>query len=412
MLTRQDCTELDANDALADLRGKFRLPEGVIYLDGNSLGAMPGDVPDKLMHTIEREWGKDLIRSWGTADWFAMPEKLGDRIGRLIGAAAGQIVVCDTTSINIYKALRAAMRMRSERSVIVSELGSFPTDLYMIEGAIGGDGAYSSRLLGRDGEKIEDLLDEDVAVVLLSNVDYRTGRLHDMEAITRSAHDCGALIIWDLCHSAGVVPMKLDDLGVDFAVGCTYKYLNGGPGSPAYIYVSRRHHDSANQPLSGWWGHAAPFAFEPSYKPTEGVRRFLCGTQPILSMKGVEAAMDLFDGMDMTLIRQKSQKLGDTFIRLVEQHPSCRALELASPRDAEKRGSQVSFDFVNGYPVIRAMIEKGVIGDYREPGIMRFGLAPYYLRYVDLYDAVQIMAKCIEAEVWNIPAYVERETVT
>lgn len=412
MMTRDECARLDAADPLAPLRDQFSLPQGVIYLDGNSLGALPKGAVDVLSRAVTQEWGEGLIRSWGEADWFSLPERLGARLGRLIGAAPGQVVVCDGTSLNIFKALHAAMGLRPDRKVILSELGSFPTDLYMIEGATSIAPGYTTRLLGRDGDNIADLLDDQVAVVLLSNVDYRSGRLMDMEAITRAAHDAGALVIWDLCHSAGVVPMDLDGMGADFAVGCTYKYLNAGPGAPAYIYVAERHQDAARQPLSGWWGHAAPFAFESGFRPIQGIRRFLVGTQSILGLKGVEAAMDLFDGIDMQAVRAKSQRMGDLFIELVEQHPDCAALRLLSPRDASERGSQIAFDFAEGYPVIRAMIEQGVIGDFREPGLMRFGLAPYYLRFTDLYDAVEVMADCMRREVWTDPEYRQREAVT
>lgn len=412
MLTRENCAKLDAQDELADLRHEFRLPDGVIYLDGNSLGAMPERAVRVLSRTVEEEWGQGLIRSWGAADWFSLPERLGDRIGRLIGAAPGQTVVSDSTSINIYKALRSAMALRPDRKVIVSELRGFPTDLYMLEGAITAGEGYSTRLLGRDGDDIGDLLDDQVAAVLLSNVDYRSGQLMDMERITKLAQEAGALVIWDLCHSGGVIPMDLDGLGVDFAVGCTYKYMNSGPGAPAYIYVAHRLQAEARQPLSGWWGHAAPFEFESSFRPTDGARRFLVGTQSILGLKGIEASMDLFDKIDLRAIRRKSQKLCDIFIQLVEQHPDCQPLELASPRDADQRGSQVSFDFADGYAVVRGMIEQGVIGDFREPGLMRFGLAPYYLRYVDLFDTVEVMADCMRRKVWTDPAFSTRETVT
>lgn len=412
MLTRDDCITLDTQDPLAPLRDKFLLPDDVIYLDGNSMGALPAGAVEKLSRTVEQEWGNGLIRSWTTEDWYDLPATLGDRLGRLIGAAAGQMVVSDGTSVNIYKTLRAAMGMRPGRKVIVAELGSFPTDLYMLEGAMGTDQGYSSRLLGRDGDDIADLLDDQVAVVLLSNVDYRTGKLMDMERITRLAHEAGALIIWDLCHSAGVIPMDMDGMGADFAVGCTYKYLCGGPGSPAFVYVAERHQDAALQPLSGWWGHAAPFAFESGFRPISGARRFLVGTQSVLALKGIQAALDVFDELDMITIRRKSQALCDTLIQLVEQHPDCQDLDMVSPRDADQRGSQVSFDFVGGYPVIQAMIDKGVIGDFREPGIMRFGLAPYYLRFVDLFDAVEIMADGMRNKVWEDPAYAQREAVT
>ena len=412
MLTREDCIALDAQDEMAHVREAFQLPEDIIYLDGNSLGALPKRSVAALSATVEQEWGEGLIRSWGTADWFSLPERLGDKLGTLMGAAPGQTVVSDSTSINIYKALRSAMALRPDRKVIVSELGSFPTDLYVLEGAMSVDESYSARLWGRDGDQLEDLINEDVAVVLLSHVDYRSGKLLDMEAITKLAHDAGALIIWDLCHTAGVVPMELDANNVDFAVGCTYKYLNGGPGSQAYIYVAQRHHAEARQPLSGWWSHAAPFAFESTFRPTEGARRFLVGTQSVLGLKGIEASLSLFEEMDIHAIRRKSQKLCDLFIELVEQHSDCQTLRLESPRDADQRGSHVSFLFDNGFPVVRAMIEQGVIGDFREPGIMRFGFAPYYLRFVDVYDAVEILADCMRRKVWENEAYNVRGAVT
>jgi len=412
MLTRDDCAALDRADPIAHLRDAFRLPEGIIYLDGNSLGALPEATVGLLARTVEREWGEGLIRSWGEAQWFTLPQRLGDRLGALIGAAPGQTLVCDGTSLNLYKALKAAIALRPGRRVIVSELDSFPTDLYMLEGATEGLPGYSTRLLGRDGDDIAALIDGDVAAVLLSSVNYRTGALLDMEAITRLAHQAGALVIWDLCHSAGVVPTPLDAIGADFAVGCTYKYLNAGPGAPAFIYVAQRHHASARQPLSGWWAHAAPFAFESGFRPVDGIGRFLVGTQSVLALKGVEGALDFFAGVGMAAVRAKSQALGDAFIRLVEQHPDCAGLKLASPRNAEKRGSQASFLFDHGYPVVRAMVEAGVIGDFREPGLMRFGLAPFYLRFADLFDAVECMAGCMRREVWRDPRYVRREAVT
>lgn len=412
MLTREDCLTMDAQDGLAENRAAFHLPEGLIYLDGNSLGAMPKATRDVLTRTIDTEWGTDLIKSWSKAEWFTLPERLGDRLGALFGAAPGQTVVCDGTSLNIYKALRAAMDLRPDRSVIVSEKGSFPTDLYVTEGAMRAKPGMTRRLLGEDGDSIEALIDDQVAAVLLSNVDYRTGQLLDMEKITKLAHDAGALVIWDLCHSAGVIPMSLDAWNVDFAVGCTYKYLNGGPGAPAYIYVAERHHDAAQQPLSGWWGHAAPFEFDHRYQPSTGIKKFLVGTQGILGLRGVDAALDYFDTADLPALRRKSQALCDLMIKLVEQHPALGALKLVTPRNAEERGSHVSFYFDEGYPVVKAMIEQNVVGDFREPGIMRFGLAPFYLRYVDIFDAVEVMADCMTREVWKDPAYQTREAVT
>ncbi|WP_313135915.1 kynureninase [Paracoccus jeotgali] len=409
MLNREECADLDRDDPLAHMRDRFILPEGVIYLDGNSLGPLPKAAVAMLSHTVEQEWGQGLIRSWDDAGWFDLPQRLGDRLGRLIGAAPGQVVACDGTSINLYKTLRAALSLRPDRRTILAEAGSFPTDLYIIEGAAEG---HRTRLLGRDGDTLDDLLDDDVAVVVLSHVDYRSGALLDMRELTAKAHRAGALVIWDLCHSAGVVPVELDGCEADFAVGCSYKYLNGGPGAPAFLYAAHRHHEASRHPLTGWWGHAAPFAFEREFRPQDGIRRFLTGTQPILGLKGVEAALQLYDDVDLAALRAKSRALGDSFIALVEQHPDCAALQLASPRDSDVRGSQVAFTFPHGYAVIRAMIEQGVIGDFREPGLMRFGLAPLYLRHTDLFDAVEIMADCLRRQVWTDPKYQTRAAVT
>ena len=301
--SRAACAALDADDPLRALRERFFIPDGLIYLDGNSLGPMPRAAVAAFTRTIEQEWARDLIGSWNSAGWFELPARLGDRLGALIGAAPGQTVVCDTTSINLYKAIHAAIGMRPGRDVVVAEAGSFPTDLYIIEGAMASGGRAIQRRLVRHDVPIEDLLDERVAVVVLSHVDYRTGELLDVADITRKIHAVGALVVWDLCHSAGVIPFAFDADEVDFAVGCTYKYLNGGPGSPAYVAVAQRLLAQARNPLSGWWGHAAPFAFERDFRPDEGIRRFLCGTQPILSMRGVEAGLDALDGVGVDVLR-------------------------------------------------------------------------------------------------------------
>ncbi len=402
-----DIAELDANDPLAPVRERFYLPDGLIYLDGNSLGPAPKAAFDDLKRVIENEWAEGLIASWNDAGWFASPKALGDRLGGILGAGPEQTVVCDTTSINIYKAVSAALGLRPGRNIIVSELDSFPTDLYMIE-SLGAE----VRLLGRDGNSLEDLIDNEVAVVLLSHVNYRTGFLFDMAGITRLAHDAGALIVWDLCHTAGILPIKLDADNVDFAVGCTYKYLNAGPGAPAFIYVAERHLADARQPLSGWWGHARPFAFEAEYGAHPGIEKFLCGTQPILSMGGVRAGLDALEGVGIETVREKSLKLTGLFMDLCAPLCAEYGLELATPREDVLRGSQVSFTFEHGYAVIRAMIERGVIGDFREPGLMRFGFAPLYLRYADIARAVEIMGRCLSEMVWQNPAYATRAAVT
>ena len=403
-ITRAACVERDCTDPLRSLRDRFIIPDGIIYLDGNSLGPMPRAAAGILSRTIEQEWGHDLIRSWNSAGWFDMPVRLGDRVGALIGAAPGQTLVCDTTSINLYKAIQAAIGLRPGRDVIIAEEAAFPTDLYIIEGAMNSAGRpMQRRLTGRDGPSLDALIDGKVAVAVLSHVDYRTGALLDVAAITEQVHKAGALIVWDLCHSAGVVEIGFDLHAVDFAVGCTYKYLNGGPGSPAFIAVAQAHQADAQQPLSGWWGHAAPFAFDRDFRPHQGIKRFLCGTQPIISLRGVEVALDAMAGAEAAALRQKSLALTDLFIaRVATLLPE---LAILTPREAALRGSQVAIAFDKGYPVVRAMIERGVIGDFRAPDIMRFGFAPLYVRFQDVWDAAEMLADCITKEVWRDPRF-------
>ena len=403
-VARAACVERDAADPLRSWRDRFVIPEGTIYLDGNSLGPMPRAAAGILSRTIEQEWGHDLIRSWNSAGWFDMPLRLGDRIGTLIGAASGQTLVCDTTSINLYKAIHAAIGLRPDRDVIIAEEAAFPTDLYIIEGAMKSAGRpVQRRLIGRDGPSLDALIDRKVAVAVLSHVDYRTGALLDIAAITRRLHDAGALVIWDLCHSAGVVEIGFDPHAIDFAVGCTYKYLNGGPGSPAFIAVAEAHQAAAQNPLSGWWGHAAPFAFDRDFRPDHGIKRFLCGTQPIISLRGVEVALDAMRGAEVAALRQKSLALTELFMaRVTDRLPG---LEIVTPEQPSLRGSQVAIAFDKGYPVIQAMIERGVIGDFRAPNIMRFGFAPLYVRFQDVWDAAEILADCIAKEVWRDPRF-------
>jgi kynureninase len=410
-IARAACVERDATDPLRSLRDRFFIPEGIIYLDGNSLGPMPRAAAGILSRTVEQEWGRDLIRSWNSAGWFEMPVRLGDRVGALIGAAPGQTLVCDTTSINLYKAIHAAIGLRPDRDVVVAEGDSFPTDLYIVEGAMGSAGRpMKRRLIGVDGPAIEALLDRNVAVVVLSHVNYRTGELLDMAAITKTIHDAGALVVWDLCHSIGVVEIEFDRHAIDFAVGCTYKYLNGGPGSPAFIAVARAHQATAQHPLSGWWGHAAPFAFDREFRPDPGIKRFLCGTQPIISLRGVEVALNAMDGVEVAALRQKSLALTELFMaRVAALLPD---LEIVTPRQSSLRGSQVGIAFDRGYAVVQAMIERGVIGDFRAPDLMRFGFAPLYVRYQDVWDAAEILADCIKAEAWREPRFNRQLGVT
>ena len=411
LTSREACVARDSADPLRSLRDRFVVPNGLIYLDGNSLGPMPRDAAALLRDTIERQWSQDLIRSWNDAGWFDLPLRLGDRVGALIGAAPGQTVVCDTTSINLFKAIHAALTLRPDRDVIIAEDKSFPTDLYIVEGAMkSARRPISRRLIGTDGPSIEALLDRRVAVAVLSQVNYRTGALLDIAAITRQLHDAGALVVWDLCHSIGVVEIAFDRDALDFAVGCTYKYLNGGPGSPAFIAVATAHQAAAQHPLSGWWGHAAPFAFDRDFRPDRGIKRFLCGTQPIISLRGVEAALDAMTGVEMAALRQKSLALTELFMaRVTALLPG---LDIVTPRQPSLRGSQVGISFDQGYAVVQAMIARGVIGDFRAPDLMRFGFAPLYIRFSDVWDAAEILAQCINAEVWRDPRFSRRPGVT
>ena len=403
---------MDAADPLRSMRDRFVLPQGVIYLDGNSLGAASPTVFAEVETAARQEWGEGLIRSWNTAGWFDMPLELGHRIGRLIGAAAGQTVVTDTTSINIYKALHAAMGLRPGRNTIVAEGGSFPTDLYMAEGVAATRPGAVLKLEGVDAPAIEDLIDDTVAVVLINHVNYKSGELRDMVALTKRAHDAGALVVWDLCHSAGALPVELDACGADFAVGCTYKYLNGGPGAPAFIYVAKRHQAEARQPLSGWWGHARPFAFEQGYDGDAGIRRFQCGTQGMLSLRALKGALDVWDEVDMQALRKKSIALADLFIELVEARCAGHGLELESPRDGAMRGSQVSFAQDNAYAIMQALIARGVIGDFRAPSTMRFGFTPLYIGYADVWKAVDVLANVLNTGAWKDPRFAVRAAVT
>jgi kynureninase len=410
-IDRARCEALDAADALAPLRDEFELPEGVVYLDGNSLGALPKAARERARRVVEQEWGQDLIRSWNTAGWYEAPRRVGDKLGRLLGAAAGQVVATDATGINLYKVLAAALALRPERRVLVMEGSNFPTDNYVAQGLLAQlDRGHEIRFV--EAGDIEAALDADVAALCLTQVHYKTGRVHDMAALTAAAHAVGALAVWDLAHSAGVLPLHLDTDRVDFAVGCTYKYLNGGPGSPGYLYVAQRHQAAAEQPLTGWWGHADPFAMERDYRPADGVARMLTGTQAVLSLSVAEVGIDLALRAGIERVRAKSQDLTQLFIDLVEARCHGFGLELASPRDARQRGSQVAFRHPEAYAVMQALIADGMIGDFRAPDILRFGFAPLYLRHVDVWDAVEILRDVLRTERWRDPAHRTRRAVT
>ena len=427
-ITLADCEQRDAQDPLRHLRSQFELPEGVIYLDGNSLGAMPRTAAARVAHAVTEEWGQGLIRSWNTAGWFDLPQRLGDKIARLVGASPGSLVATDSTSVNLYKVLSAALHIAAQdapqRRIVLSERSNFPTDLYIAESLCKERGC---RLQLVEPEEISDALTADVAVLMLTHVNYRTGAMFDMPRVTAAAHRAGALVIWDLAHSAGAVPVHLEDAHADFAVGCGYKFLNGGPGAPAFVWVHPRHASRFWQPLSGWWGHAAPFAFTPDYLPAPGINRYLCGTQPILSMRALEcgldtvlAAADCVPGQDaMTALRAKSLALTDLFMDLVDQRCAGFGLGQATPRDPARRGSQVCLSRNDGaFAIMQALLARGVIGDFRagdggaHPDILRFGLTPLYVGFVDVWHAVEHLRQVLASGEWKQPEFNRRQSVT
>ncbi|WP_027258377.1 kynureninase [Leisingera aquimarina] len=393
----------------AATKAMFDLPEGVIYLDGNSLGPLPCAAKDRVGAMMQDEWGRMLITGWNKAGWMDKPKALGDRIGRLIGAEPGHVVMGDTLSIKVYQAVASALELNPGRKVVLSDNGNFPTDLYMASGLLKSLGPeYKLRVV--DPEAVEESITDEIAVLMITEVDYRTGRKHDMKALTEKAHANGVLTVWDLAHSAGAVPVDLAGCRADFAVGCTYKYLNGGPGAPAFIYVSPRHAETVRPALSGWLGHEAPFAFDLDYRPGSGIDRMRVGTPPILQLTALEAAMDIWDMAGMDAVRAKSIELCDLFIALVEE--TCPQLELASPRDPAFRGSQVSFKFDEGYAAMQALIACGVIGDFRAPDIMRFGFTPLYIDEGDVRTAAEIIADVMTNALWDRPEYMVRHAVT
>jgi len=393
----------------AKTKSLFQLPQGLVYLDGNSLGPLPKTAVARVSNMMRDEWGDMLITGWNRADWISQPSRTGDRIGKLIGAPAGTVVVGDTLSIKVYQALASALEINPDRKIILSDTGNFPTDLYMTQGLIESlDKGYELKLCAP--ESVADFLSEDVAVLLLTEVDYKTGRLHDMKTLTAKAHEKGILTIWDLAHSAGALPVDLSAADVDFAVGCTYKYLNSGPGGPAFIYLAARLVDQARPALSGWLGHNQPFAFDLDYRPGPGIKRMRVGTPPIIQLAALEASLDIWDLVDINDVREKSRELSDLFIELVES--SCPDLKLASPRDSRQRGSQVSFQFQQGYAVMQALIEQGLIGDFRAPDIMRFGFTPLYIDAEDVQTAASIIEDVMVNRLWDNAEYFFQSPVT
>ncbi|MBX3532567.1 MAG: kynureninase [Rhizobiaceae bacterium] len=393
----------------AKTRALFHMPEGVLYLDGNSLGPLPRNAVERVRATMVDEWGEELICGWNSAGWVSLPRRLGDRIGRLIGAPAGSVVVGDTLSIKVYQALASALELNPSRRVVLSDSGNFPSDLYMAQGLLASLGKdYLLKVV--EPEAVEAAIDESVAVLMVTEVDYRTGRLHDMKALTAKAHAAGALAVWDLAHSAGAVDVDLTAANADFAVGCTYKYLNGGPGAPAFIYVAPRLAGRARPALSGWFGHEAPFAFELGYRPAPGIERMRVGTPPVIAMVALDAALDAWDNVSMADVRRRSLELSELFIREVEAR--CPDLALASPREGASRGSQVSFRHAEGYAIMQALIARGVIGDFRAPDIIRFGFTPLYIGEEEVIGAAAILEDVMRKRLWDDPRYKTRAAVT
>jgi kynureninase len=408
---RERAERLDAADPLRALRARFLLPEGQVYLAGNSLGALPVHVPARVEEVVRRQWGADLVGSWNLHDWWRAPERVGARVARLVGVAADEVVVADSTSVNLFKALVAAARMRPDRRVLVVEPGNFPSDLYVVDAV--------ADLLDREVRRLEPAelpgalaagLAEQLAVLTYSHVDYRTGELHDMAAITAAAHAAGGLVVWDLSHSAGAVPVDLAGAGVDFAVGCGYKYLCGGPGAPAYVVVARRHQNAVHQPLTGWTGHARPFAMEDRYEPAPGITRMRAGSPPLLSLLALEAALEVFDGVDLAALRARGLSLSRLLIDFVDA--VVPEVEVVTPRQDARRGSQVSLRHPRAYAVVRALIDRGVVGDFREPDLIRLGLAPLYVRHVDVVTAVEALRAVLDAGEHQQPRYPQPHVVT
>jgi kynureninase len=406
---RRSCLAADAADPLAPARSRFTLPAGVVYLDGNSLGALQPEVAARMRDVVEHEWGAGLIRSWNDAGWVELPRRIAARLAPLLGAADDELAVTDSTSVNLFKALAAARRLRPDRRVLLTDDANFPTDVYVARGLANLTGDLEVRVVR--SEEVASHLDADVAVLTLTHVDYRTGRVHDPVDLTAAAHAVGALTVWDLSHSTGALDVDLHRWDADLAVGCTYKYLNGGPGSPAYLYVAARLHEQIGTPVQGWFGHAQPFAFSLGYQPAPGAERFHDGTPPVLSMAALETALDVWEGIDRSALAAKAAALTDRFIALVDARCG-EEVEIVTPREASARGAHVSLRHDHAYALMQALIARGVIGDHRPPDLVRFGFAPLYVRHVDVWDAAERLADVLASRAWDRPEYHERRTVT
>jgi len=408
MTTRAEAVALDDDSPLKGRRDLFTLPGGRVYLTGNSLGALPRNVPARIARVVEQEWGQDLISAWNTADWTHLAQRVAARLEPMIGAEPGTVHVGDSTSVTLFKAMAAALRMRPERDVILIEPTTFPTDGYVAQGVAR---SFGKTVRWCDPEDPAASLDDDVALLSLTHVDFRTGSMFDMPSVTRAAHDAGAVMLWDLCHSTGAVEVDLVGADADLAVGCTYKYLNGGPGSPAFGYVAPRHQDRLEQPITGWWGHARPFEMGRDYEPANGIAQMAVGTPPVLALSALEAALDVFDGVSSHEIRAASLSLTDLFIALIEERlPG--TFELLTPREHARRGSQVSWRHPSAYGIVQALIRRGVVGDFREPDVARFGFAPLYVTHADVYDAVEHLVQVLAADEHLDPAYAVKNAVT
>jgi kynureninase len=405
-----DIVALDARDPLRGFRDEFQLREGLIYVDGNSLGAAPRAAAARIAETVSQQWGEGLITSWLGAEWSTAPRRIGDKIASILGARSGEIIAADSTSVNIFKALTAAISLRPDRTVILSESTNFPTDVYMMQGIEAFSGGRL-RAVTVEPDAVLDRLDDDVAVLLLTQVHYKSGLVRDMAEVTRRAHDKGVLVVWDLSHSAGAIAVDLNGANADFAVGCGYKFLNGGPGAPAFIFVAERH-QSATPVLSGWFGHASPFTFEEDYRPADGIARFMCGTPQVLGLAALECGVDLMLRADMAELRRKSLGLGRLFVERMELRCAEFGFQLISPSDPALRGSQISYAHPHAYEIVQALKQRDVIGDFRAPDILRFGLTPLYLRYADIVDAVERLRDVCVSRAWDKPEYRERAAVT
>ncbi len=411
MFTRAEALKLDAADTLKHKRAEFSIPEGMIYLDGNSLGVLPKAAVVRVKHAVDVEWGVDLITSWNKHGWFQKPLAIGNKIARLIGAQKDSVIVADSISINMFKVLSAALAKNPSRKLIISDSGNFPSDLYVAQGLTQfmKDG-HTLKVVEPDA--VMDAITDDVAVVMLTETDYRSARRHDMKAVTDKAHAKDCLVIWDLAHSAGAVPGRLEEVNADFAVGCTYKYLNGGPGSPAFIYVHPRLQNEVMPALVGWWGHAAPFSFAQNFEPAPGITRMQCGTQPMLSVQALDAAMDVWADVEMVDVYAKAQKMCALFVELAEARCGAHGISLYGSRDWSHRGSHVCLRHDQSYAIMQALISKRVIGDFRSPDMMRFGFAPLYNSYADVWDAVEVLHQVLDKKLWDVPQFRERKAVT